>query len=396
MAAMRLSPTAAASGANGLAISARMERQPEALRVRHHLCEHGAQQALGQRPAVRALDVGAGMVDQVHVVDAGRTGRHAGEAGQAAVDMSGDLLRRRPVVLQHVLDQVDAPARRIELIAVEHIGRAGRGAKAAVHAGAQDLFRFRDMRVGQLREGEGGLHVLNTRPHASGIEHALRIEALPHALRQCGKRGRLRLEHVDLGAERCRRANERRVAAGRGRRWIARWTRRASSEDGNAGPDRPPAQSYMISASRSLDKRAPDFGAARRRRRDAPDDRAPPARPRRAANGARARGIARHNAARRDASVRACRVRRKAPSSLSSNALAMRDRWRDAFEPERRYGRPAPSDFGDARGGRGRQMRRRRDIGSRAHDSRHGFAGGRIVEVRAPARFLRFRPAAAS
>ena len=72
--------------------------------------------------------------------------------------MQDNLRRRRPVVLQHVLDQVDAPARRIQLVAVEHVGRAGGGAEAAMHAGAQDLFRFRHVRVGQLREGEGSLH----------------------------------------------------------------------------------------------------------------------------------------------------------------------------------------------------------------------------------------------
>ena len=62
------------------------------------------------------------------------------------------------LVLQHLLDQIDAPARGIEFVAEQHIGRAGRGAEAAMHAGAQDLFRFRDLRIGQLGEGEGGLH----------------------------------------------------------------------------------------------------------------------------------------------------------------------------------------------------------------------------------------------
>jgi hypothetical protein len=71
-----------------------------------------------------------------------------------------DVFRCRAVVLQHVLDQIDAPARRIELIAQQHIGRTGRGAEAAVHAGAQDFFGFRDLRIGELRQGEGGLHAL--------------------------------------------------------------------------------------------------------------------------------------------------------------------------------------------------------------------------------------------
>ena len=46
---------------------------------------------------------------------------------------------RRAIVLQHVLDEVDAPARAVEFVAEQHIGRAGRGAEAAMHAGAQDL-----------------------------------------------------------------------------------------------------------------------------------------------------------------------------------------------------------------------------------------------------------------
>ncbi len=66
--------------------------------------------------------------------------------------------RRRPVILQHVLDQVDAAARRIELVAQQHIGRTGRGAEAAMDAGAQDLVGFRGGRIGKLSEREMGLH----------------------------------------------------------------------------------------------------------------------------------------------------------------------------------------------------------------------------------------------
>src|SRR6185312_977908 len=61
---------------------------------------------------------------------------------------------------QHLLDQVDAAARTIELIAEQDIGRAGRGAETAVDAGAQDLVGFRDVGVGELREREFGLHAV--------------------------------------------------------------------------------------------------------------------------------------------------------------------------------------------------------------------------------------------
>ena len=117
MAASRLSPSAAAAGANGLADARRLQRQPEPPRIGQQRGQQRAQQALAERAPVGLLDVGAGVIDQVHVVHAGRTGRHAGEARQAAVDMLGHLRRRRPVLLQHVLDQVDAPARPIELVA---------------------------------------------------------------------------------------------------------------------------------------------------------------------------------------------------------------------------------------------------------------------------------------
>jgi hypothetical protein len=40
--------------------------------------------------------------------------------------------------LEHLLDQVDAAARAVELVAEQLVGRAGRGAEAAVHALAQD------------------------------------------------------------------------------------------------------------------------------------------------------------------------------------------------------------------------------------------------------------------
>ncbi len=66
--------------------------------------------------------------------------------------MLDHLARRGCVLFQHLLDQVDPAARTIELVAEQHIGRTGRGAKPAMHAGAQDLVGFRDIGIGQLRE----------------------------------------------------------------------------------------------------------------------------------------------------------------------------------------------------------------------------------------------------
>ena len=109
-------------------------------------------------PAVGLLDMRTRMIDEMHVVHPGGARRHAGQTGQAAVDVLHDFGRHRPFVLQHVLDQVDAPARRIELVAVEHVSRTSRGTETAMHAGAQDLLRLRDVRIGELRQRESGLH----------------------------------------------------------------------------------------------------------------------------------------------------------------------------------------------------------------------------------------------
>ena len=125
------------------------------------------------------------MVDQMHVVDARRAGRHAGQAGQAAVDMGDGLLVGRAAVFQHVLDEINPPARAVELIAERHIGRAGRRAEAAMHAFAQDRFGLRDMRVGELGEGEGGLHSA----HPPRIENPHRIKLLLQPLRQAASAG---------------------------------------------------------------------------------------------------------------------------------------------------------------------------------------------------------------
>ena len=72
--------------------------------------------------------------------------------------MLDHLGRGRAVVLQHVLDQVDAPPRAVELVAEQNIGRASRSAEPAMDAGAQDLFGDIGVRVGELSDREVRLH----------------------------------------------------------------------------------------------------------------------------------------------------------------------------------------------------------------------------------------------
>ena len=136
-----------------------------------------------------------------------------------------------------------------------------------MHAGAQDLVGLRDIRIGELREGEGGLH-LHARPHPARIEHALRIEALLDPPGQA-RRGRvLRLEHRHGGAQRGRRADQRRVAA---RRRPRARTRAAppSSAAGSADPDQPAGP--VVEVLGALPDRGRDLAPARRRGRDAPE-----------------------------------------------------------------------------------------------------------------------------
>src|SRR4029077_10475027 len=78
---------------------------------------------------------------------------------KTAVDVLDHLACRPGVLLQHLLDQVDPPARAVQFVAEQHIGRTGRGAEAAMHAGAQDLVGLGDIGIGKLGEAEFGLHV---------------------------------------------------------------------------------------------------------------------------------------------------------------------------------------------------------------------------------------------
>ena len=101
-----------------------------------------------------------GMIDQVHVVHARRAGRHAGKAGKAPVDMGDDRVVGRPVVLQHVLDEVDPPPAgcRARCRASHRSGRSPcRTRNARICAGSPPNGRPRG--IGKLGQGEVGLHL---------------------------------------------------------------------------------------------------------------------------------------------------------------------------------------------------------------------------------------------
>ena len=97
--------------------------------------QHPTQRAVMPGTRIRLLDMRARMIHQMHVVHPGRASRHAGKTRQAAVDVLDGFLVGRAIVLQHVLDQVDAATRRVQLIPQHLIGGTGRSAKTAVDTG---------------------------------------------------------------------------------------------------------------------------------------------------------------------------------------------------------------------------------------------------------------------
>ncbi len=213
--------------------------------------------------------------------------------------MLDDFRRRRAVGLQHVLDQIDAPARAVEFVAEQHIGRAGRGAEAAMHAGAQDLFGGVDGGVGELGGGKIRLH-RGYRPSRMrpGLSTPMRIELGLDARRERAERGRPPARTRRRG----RASPPARRPAWRGRRGASR--RRGRSPAPASGPassasrlsqTRPPPQSKKTSAdgrrvrmsAATAERRRSGVGqsrqtdAAGRRQQRAEPRRPPPRTPRR-------------------------------------------------------------------------------------------------------------------
>ena len=105
---------------------------------------------------------------------------------------------RRPVLFQHLLDEIDPAARAIEFVAEQHIGRTGRGAKSAMHAGAQDLVGFRDIGIGELREAEFGLHAADPRIIRPRLRMFFGSKLWRTRSLKRGKAALLGMKHIDI------------------------------------------------------------------------------------------------------------------------------------------------------------------------------------------------------
>src|SRR4051794_16438782 len=103
-------------------------------RVREQLEDRLAVRALLPRARLAALHLRAHALDQLVVLHARRTRRHARHAAQAAVEVGDHLGRDLLALLVADAHEQDAPARGVHLLLEDRVARAGRQAEAAVHA----------------------------------------------------------------------------------------------------------------------------------------------------------------------------------------------------------------------------------------------------------------------
>ena len=113
------------------------QERSQAARVRQHSTQEETLQPFAEWSRAQSLNVGPADVEQARILDTRGTGGLACAATQAAieVDLGGAA---RLVPLQEGLDEVDAPARAVQLVAQEPVGRAARRAETAMDATAQD------------------------------------------------------------------------------------------------------------------------------------------------------------------------------------------------------------------------------------------------------------------
>ena len=142
------------SPANGRPSRAARSASAEPPRIGQDLRQRPAQRPLERRAAVGLARYmrGRGRPGACSARPTGRWSCRRGSDRQRSMCLTVFSSAGRPG-LQHVLDQVDAPARAVELVAQHLVGRAGRGAEAAMHAGPQDPVRPRGRRVARAARG---------------------------------------------------------------------------------------------------------------------------------------------------------------------------------------------------------------------------------------------------
>ena len=104
------------------------------------------------------LDMLSRHFDEMHVVDAGRTRRHARKTGEATIDVLRHFGLRVEPLLQHVFDRIDAAARAVAFVPEHDVCRTGGGTKTAMNAAAKNALGFLHIRIVKLLAREVGLH----------------------------------------------------------------------------------------------------------------------------------------------------------------------------------------------------------------------------------------------
>ena len=103
------------------------ERRAETPRMRKDGEDERPEQPVVRRPLVALLDQLARLLDQPVVLHAGGTGRDAGHAAEAPVEVLDDRVRELERALGQPFHQPDPPTRRVHLLLPERpVGRAGR------------------------------------------------------------------------------------------------------------------------------------------------------------------------------------------------------------------------------------------------------------------------------
>ena len=131
------------------------EREGKQRAMTQALAQQPAPYAFAGRPPHSLVDQPAPDLDQPAVAHAGGTHGFAVAAGQATVQMQlrlGGNVRS----FEQLLDQINAPARTVELVAQQLVSRTRRRAETAMNAGAQNRVRVASIRgvpdeIGQMR-----------------------------------------------------------------------------------------------------------------------------------------------------------------------------------------------------------------------------------------------------
>src|SRR5215218_10399807 len=149
-------PPGQAGQARALVEAQGAAQQPQPPWVGEQPEAQGPEGPVAARARVAALDLLAGGLDQLAVLDPGRAGGDAGHAAQALVEVA-DHLVVHGLALAPDLHQVDAAPGRVHLLAPEHVGRAGGQAEAAVDAVVDQLLGGRVVVVEGGQHGHSGL-----------------------------------------------------------------------------------------------------------------------------------------------------------------------------------------------------------------------------------------------